>query len=97
MKKFLALAAVCLTLGACSTTRLNLNDKHVTIPTYEGTSHFIFWGLGQTKEFDPQEVCGSRGVSAVDTHKSFANGFLSTITYGIYYPETYSIYCNPQR
>lgn len=97
MKKILFLCAFCLLFSGCCAQRFDLNGQRPTIPTYEGTSHFVFWGIGQTKEIDPNEVCGSRGISSVETHTSFLNGFLSAITWGIYKPETYVVYCNKAK
>ena len=81
-------------LAACSTQRFDLTDNHSTIPTYEGKSHFVFWGIGQEKTYNPREICGVKGVSAVDSHTTFVDGLLSGLTWGIYSPESYAIYCN---
>ena len=93
MKKILACMVVVLALSACSTQRFNYDGRHSTVPTYEGKSHFIFWGIGQEKNYNPNEICGSRGVSAVDSHTTFVDGLLGGLTWGIYSPESYSIYC----
>lgn len=93
MRKIFTCMITALLLSACSTQRFNLDGNHATIPTYEGTSHFIFWGLGQEKEYNPSEICGANDVSAIDTHVSFVDGLLSAITWGIYAPESYAIYC----
>lgn len=55
-------------------------------------THFIFWGMGQTREINPKEVCGKKEVVAVETNISFINGLISMLTYGIYSPRNYSIY-----
>lgn len=94
MKKYLIIALLALSLAACSTQKFELDaSSHTSIPTYEGTSHFVFWGIGQEKKLYPVEVCGMRGVSSVETHDSFLNGLLSAITWGIYSPRSYAIYC----
>lgn len=93
MKKTIICLGLALALSACSTQRFDLDGRHATIPTYEGTSHFVFWGIGQEKDYNPREICGAKGVSSIDTHHSFLDGLLGAITWGIYAPESYAIYC----
>jgi hypothetical protein len=95
MKK--ACLILALLIGGCTYQKFQLEDRLATVPSKEGTNHFIFWGLGQTKTVDPREVCGSKGVSAVETRYTFINGLLSGITYGIYSPRNYVIYCKPGK
>jgi hypothetical protein len=81
--------------SACSVQKFELSPNQTTsIPTYEGTSHFVFWGLGQVKNLYPAEVCGSSTVTSVETKDSFVNGLLTGLTYGIYSPRDYAVYCN---
>ena len=94
MKKLIVCLGLALALSACSTQRFELATRTTTIPNYEGTSHFIFWGLGQEKTYNPKEICGAKGVNSIDTHHSFLDGLFSAITWGIYAPESYAIYCN---
>jgi hypothetical protein len=94
MKKTLAVVATVLTLAGCCTQNFPLNQERMpTVPTYEGTNHFIFWGLGQEKTVNPKDVCGKKKITAVNTHYSFVQGLLTAITYGIYSPRGYSVYC----
>ncbi|MCL2439343.1 MAG: Bor family protein [Alphaproteobacteria bacterium] len=99
MKKLSVLTLVALIAAGCSHQRLQINESSPTptIANFEGTNHFIFWGIGQTKTVDPNEVCGPRGVHTVQTSQGFLNGFLYVITYGIYAPRTFTVYCNPMR
>ena len=95
MKKILMASAFALALAGCSTQQFTLQGTKVpTVPSYEGTSTFIFWGLGQTKVMDPKEVCGCRGVKAIETRYTFLDGVANWITWGIYAPHGYAIYCN---
>jgi hypothetical protein len=83
-----------LTLFSCSTQNLKITEGNArTVPTYEGTSHFVFWGLGQEKMIDPKEVCADKKVAQVSTSTSFLNGLLNGITWGFYAPRSYAIYC----
>jgi uncharacterized lipoprotein YmbA len=93
MKKIILISA--LLLSGCATQSFRLSDGQAkSIPSYQGTSHFVFWGIGQEKQLDPKEVCGARKVSQVQTTYSFLNGLLSGITWGIYSPRDYAIYCS---
>lgn len=97
MKKVFAITAIMLALSGCCTQQFPIKtDRVPTVPTYEGTNHFVFWGIGQTKEINPKDVCGKKEVLGVETHYSFLQGLMSGITYGIYSPRGYSIYCNQE-
>ncbi|MFN3454918.1 MAG: Bor family protein [Pseudobdellovibrio sp.] len=92
MKKLILVAAIL--ASGCATQTFKLSEgQPKSIPSYEGTSHFIFWGIGQEKNLDPKEVCGTRKVSQVQTQYSFLNGLLSGITWGIYSPRDYAVFC----
>jgi hypothetical protein len=94
MKRAVLFASLLL-LSACATQNFKLQDGPVrTVPAYEGTSHFVFWGLGQEKTIDPKEVCGNRKVAQVQSTMTFLNGLFSGLTYGIYSPRNFSIYCD---
>lgn len=81
-------------LCSCSTQTFKVTQGSAkTVPNYEGTNHFIFWGLGQEKLIDPKEVCGERKVAQIHSKTSFMNGLLGGITWGIYAPRDYAIYC----
>ena len=93
MKKLSLLTLAALLATGCTYQKFNLDDSRTATPTYEGTNHFFFWGLGATKEVNPKEVCGAKGVSAVETSYGFIDGLATGITYGIYSPRTYAVYC----
>ena len=93
MKKFLICTAIALALSSCGTQRFDVEGHRVIEPSYKDTSHFVFWGIGQEKTYNPNEICGSRGISAVDADATFADGLLTVLTLGIYSPKSYSIYC----
>lgn len=83
-------------MSGCCYQKFNISHYGTTIPAYEGTSHFIFWGLGQTKTVDPNDVCGSRGVAGVETGYSFVDALFANLTWGIYQPREYKVFCNPE-
>ncbi len=93
MKKYTLLCSLFLLAGCCTQQFPIKTDRMPTVPTYEGTTHFILGGLGQSKEINPKDVCGKKEVIGVETHYSFIQGLITGITYGIYSPRGYSIYC----
>ncbi len=95
MKKLLMISAVALALSGCCSQKFTVVGTTVpTVPTYTGVSHFIFWGLGQSLTVDPKEICGSKGIRSIETHMTFIDGVANSITFGIYAPRSYSVYCN---
>lgn len=94
--RFLATLVFMFIIIGCANQKFLMENKDPGIPTYEGTSHFLFYAIGQTKKINPDEVCGSKGVTAVETEVTVLNGLCQGITFGIYYPMTYRIYCNKE-
>ena len=81
-------------LANCATQRIHTtSDQSAKIPSFEGTSHFFLYGIGQTKEYSAKQICHNRVVATVETYYSFVNGLLSGLTSGIYTPMSYTIYC----
>ncbi|MBA2403524.1 MAG: Bor family protein [Bdellovibrionales bacterium] len=93
--KLLAIGFV-LVLSSCATQHFVLKEgPRSSLPNFEGKNHFIFWGIGQEHLIKPLEVCGKdQTVGAVDTHLTFVDGLLASLTWGIYYPRSYAIYCS---
>lgn len=89
MNKYLL--AICILVSGCSSQKF-IFDGNPTIPTKEGSSHFVFWGIGQEKVLVPSEIC-QNGVSGVGTYVSFLDGVANVLTFGIYQPMDYVIYC----
>ena len=50
-------------------------------------------GIGQEKEIDVKEVCGSKKPDWAQTQFSAKDAILGVITFGIYTPRTVDIYC----
>lgn len=89
---------ICLILGllsGCTYQKFELTSgQRPTIPSVQGTSHFFFWGIGQTHVIIPQNVCGNRKVLTTETNTSFWNGVATIVTFGIYSPLSYAVYCD---
>ena len=59
-----------------------------------GTNHFFIAGLVNTAEVDLAASCPA-GVDKLDVHQTFVDGFLGSITLGIYTPRSWSAWCTP--
>ena len=99
MKKFLMCIALVLILSACSNDhvmRFNLSPYQnvKTAPTYEGRSHFLFWGMLQKTDYNMLNLCPMRGIKAIETHWTFYDSLMGALTMGLYAPESFSVYCN---
>jgi len=99
MKKLLICIGLALTLSACGSDHiirfdLNPQQNFKAEPSYEGRSHFLFWGFWQEKNYNLQNVCPGRGISAIENHWTLFDSLMGSLTMGIYAPESYSIYCN---
>ena len=95
MKKVVFVIVGLFLLSGCLNQKIIVDgsERAKTIPNFQGTNHFILVGLGQTTTIDATEICGENGVNAVETKTTFINGLLTSITYGIYAPRDYAIYC----
>lgn len=92
MKKIYLIAMFAL-LAGCSTVTIRNSEKMPPVrPSEVSSNKFFIAGIGQESIIDPNEVCEGRGYS-VKTYYSFLDGFLATITFGIYTPSTTEIYC----
>ena len=86
--------SVFLLLSACSTVSFDLSDSKPNItPHASGRNDFFIGGIGQEKIIATTDMC-RKGVSTVKTKYTFIDGLLGGLTFGIYTPNTYEIYCN---
>ncbi len=98
IKKIALISIIALLTFACEkqTFVVNKNIKHAQMPensTFKGTDHQFFWGLASDSNHKPLEMCEG-GVDMIGTQKTFVNGLLGVITYGIYTPRTYQVQCS---
>ncbi len=92
-KLSIGLLFVAVTTG-CSTQSFIVNDQAGPTPTKEIMQPFFISGLGQTQEVDAAEVCnGAENVAKVETHMSFLDGLLGTLSSGVYTPRQATVYC----
>jgi hypothetical protein len=87
-------------IASCATQRFELSStpiKHEQKPIFQDNHTFFLGGVGQKQILDSSQLikyCGSiANVAAVETKRSFLNNILSIITYSIYSPAQYSVYC----
>ena len=99
MKKILICIGLALSLSACGSDhiiRFNLKPQPnvETQPSYEGRSHFFFWGMWQKKNYNLANACYGRGINAIESYWTFYDSLMGGLSMGIYAPESYAIYCN---
>ncbi|WP_375749212.1 Bor family protein [Vibrio sp. HN007] len=93
MKKFLVLAALSIVVTGCAQQTFVMTPKE-SKPAVETSHHFFIDGLAQEKEIDASAVCGgAENVAKVEVQKTFVDGLLGTITFGIYTPREARVYC----
>lgn len=96
MKIAVLAVLVVVALAGCSTQRFNVGGKvdDTSIASETKMHSFFISGIGQTKTVDAAAICGSaNNVISVQAKQSFVNGLLGVVTFGIYTPREYSVYC----
>lgn len=81
-------------LGACSTQSFLVKGGGHPQPNKKGWNHFFIQGVGQTGQIDAAAICGGADkVAKVEAKLTFGNWVLQQITFGIYTPRQYKVYC----
>jgi hypothetical protein len=94
MKRNLFSLAVCLTLCACATQSVVLQNGNSTLKQ-DDMQNFFVSGLGQTQTLNAAEVCGGANrVAKVERLQTPLNWVLALLTSGIYTPYTAKVYCS---
>ncbi len=93
-KLVLVISSLILVAG-CSTVTIHPKptQKFESNPTYEDSKSFYMWGLVGDQRVDVQEVCNGKEVAQMQSQQTFANGFLTIITLGIYAPHSVKVWC----
>jgi len=86
-------AAVLLSGCATVTIRPDGGTKVAGTPDYEKSKPYFFWGLAKEHTVNVVEICGDKKVEQVQSQRTFLDGFLGTITLGIYAPKTAKVWC----
>ncbi len=100
MKNVLICVVFVLALSGCTNNRImhfNLDQNQENVSSHKGKAKFYFWGKWQRKDFDLSNICAKGRVVAVETHVSFWDSVLNMITGGVYFTESYAIYCGTSK
>lgn len=90
-----ALIAAFLLAGCATVTiRPDGGPKVADLPDYQETKNYFFWGLAGEHTVDVTDICGARDVEQVQSQMTFMNGFLGTLTFGLYAPRTAKVWCD---
>ncbi len=93
LKKLLLSLMVVGSLSACSKQTFTINGQY-GMKGEDTVSHFFIYGLGQDDEINAAAICGGANkVARVEAQQTFLNGLLGTLTYGLYSPRQYRVYC----
>ena len=66
----------------------------MTCSTKEVMQTFFVSGTGQEQELDAADICGGVDkVARVESELSFLNGFLGSLTGGLYTPRQAKVFC----
>ena len=96
MKKVLFVAATCLLLTSCYSSKVthgNVSKNAPAVKINSKKNHFLFWGLVPLSSSQKAEdYVEDMPNYVVQTSWTFVDGLLGTITYGIYTPTTTTYY-----
>ena len=96
MKKVLFVAAACLFLTSCYSSKVthgNVSEKTPTVKVNSKKNHFLFWGLVPLSNSQKAtDYIESTPNYVTQTSWTFVDGLLNCITYGIYTPTTTTYY-----
>lgn len=93
MKKLILLSILSVVVTGCAQQSFVMSQG-ASQPAVEESHHFFIDGLAQEKEIDAAAVCGSADkVSRVEVQKTFVNGLLGVVSFGIYTPREARVYC----
>ncbi|KLN62912.1 MULTISPECIES: Bor family protein [Vibrio] len=94
MKKLVIAAAIALLASGCAQQTFVVAPAETNEATELTSHHFFVSGIGQSKQIDAAQVCGSVDkVAKVETQQTFKDIVFSTITFGIYTPREARVYC----
>ena len=94
--KFYLLLVCSLFFISCQTVTISPKGnkhKYSSVPSYEKSQTFWFFGLAGENFVNVQSICGSREVLQMQTQDTFVNRLLAGITFGIYTPRTAKVWC----
>ena len=94
-QKLSFLLLVCSLSAACGTVtvRPQGGSRTVSSPDYSKRFHFGLGGLIGGAEVDVSKICKDKEVIQMSTEFTFIDGFLSSLTLGLYSPRTANVWC----
>ena len=103
MKKrnlFILCAVLCAgILCGCTNSKFIIDEnaeKYSNIKTYSERDHFFFWGMGRKHEHDFSQICPNGKIVKMTTNNDWIDETLVSLTMGIYYTRTFTVYCVPK-
>lgn len=95
MKKLAAVVTACLILSGCMSTKISLDPKWNSSdkPSYTDYMDSYWFGLSGDTTISLSKVCMDQKPLGVARVRTFADGFLTVISLGIYVPSTFRVWC----
>ena len=95
--KFRILCCIALVGLATGCANVNVRTDNLpevtTVPTFEQSYVFWWWGLDGEYEVNVREICLGKGVEQMQTVTTFDDSLISLVTLGIYSKRTARVWC----
>lgn len=93
--KIASVIATTVVLAGCATQTFTVNPKGNRSLRSEDSQTFFINGIGQEQMANAAKVCGGASrINRVQVQQTFLDGFLGSITFGLYTPRTARVFCN---
>ncbi len=96
-KSFILCAILCVgVLCGCTNSKFIMDkksDSYSNVHTYSERDHFFFWGMGRKHEHDFSKICPNGKIVQMTTNNNWIDEVLVSLTMGIYYTRTFTVYC----
>lgn len=91
LKVFAAALMLAATMTSCYSHKFEIGDGPKTGVEVKGKNNFFIYGLVPGKTTNPQAMAGDANDYEITEVRTFVDGLLSVITFGIYTPTTTKI------
>ena len=82
-----------LTLAGCHHVTY-VTDKPVVGEPQTGSHDYFFWGMAGSAFIEINKICPN-GLAKIHLYKGFVDALLSSLTFGIWSPRSFEIWCAP--
>jgi len=90
-KTFLCLAFICICFSSCYVNTFNVGKGAQSNIKVSKWNHYILFGLAPVGVSNPNDLAAGASDYTVTIQRSFVNGLLNALTFGIYSPTTTTV------